>query len=117
MQLAREIHLTKMGALAALGAITIGIQSPAPLNAQAPDNAGKTAYSQNCASCLGANIDDEEFAPPLKGAGFMQKCGGKPISDLIGYISSKMPQSNPGRLGDPDGATNARRCPLWPTGT
>jgi mono/diheme cytochrome c family protein len=66
MQLPREIHLTKMGALAALGAITIGIQSPAPLNAQAPDNAGKTAYSQNCASCHGANIDDGELDDALR---------------------------------------------------
>lgn len=97
-----------VGALAALGAITVGLQFPGPLNAQSTSNAtytaeqasaGRTAYSQSCASCHGPNIDDGEFAPPLKGAAFMQKYGGKPVSELITYITSKMPPSNPGRLG------------------
>lgn len=35
--------------------------------------AGGSAYAQSCASCHGANTDDGEFAPPLKGTAFLQK--------------------------------------------
>jgi mono/diheme cytochrome c family protein len=64
-------------ALAAVGALVIGIQSPRSLNAQsnnytaAQASAGRAVYSQSCASCHGPNIDDGEFAPPLKAAAFI----------------------------------------------
>ena len=108
MLLSRELHLARMRALAALGAIVIGLQPPRPLNAQSNNNATYTAaqasagmavYSQSCANCHGPNIDDGEFAPPLKGADFIQKYTGKPVSELIGYMTSKMPPANPGSLG------------------
>ena len=31
----------------------------------------------------------------------MQKYAGKPVSELIGYMTSKMPPGNPGSLGAP----------------
>jgi alcohol dehydrogenase (cytochrome c) len=108
MKLFREFHPAKMGALAALGAVAIGLQFPRLLNAQSNNYAtyaaaqasvGSTAYSQSCASCHGPNTDDGEFAPPLKGAAFVQKYGGRPISELIGYMTTKMPPGNPGSLG------------------
>ena len=95
-------------AAGALGALTMGLQIPGPLNAQSSSNAtytaaqasaGKTAYSQSCAGCHGPNTDDGEFAPPLKGAAFIQKYAGKPVDELIGYITGKMPPGSPGRLG------------------
>jgi alcohol dehydrogenase (cytochrome c) len=95
-------------AVAALGALAMRLPFPGPLNAQSSNNAtytaaqasaGKTAYSQSCAICHGPNIDDGEFAPPLRGAAFMQKYAGKPVSDLTAYITSKMPPSNPDSLG------------------
>ncbi len=108
MLLSRELHLVRMGALAAVGALVTGIQSPRPLDAQSNNNAtytaaqasaGRAVYSQSCASCHGPNIDDGEFAPPLKGAAFIQKYTGEPVSELIGYMTSKMPPANPGSLG------------------
>lgn len=108
MKLFRECHPAKTGALAALGALAIGLQFPRVLNAQsnnfaagtaAQASAGRTEYSQSCASCHGPNIDDGEFAPPLKGAAFVQKYGGRPIGELIGYMTGKMPPANPGSLG------------------
>jgi len=61
--------------------------------------AGKAAYAQQCASCHGENLDDGEFAPPLKGAAFLQKYGGKAASEVFAVMSGKMPPSSPGSLG------------------
>jgi alcohol dehydrogenase (cytochrome c) len=96
------------GALAVIGAIVIASQCPQPLGAQsvkiatytvAQAIAGRTAYSRNCASCHGPNTDDGEFAPPLRGAGFMQNYADKPVGELINYMIGKMPPANPGTLG------------------
>jgi len=111
------------GAVAAL----IMVASPAKLHAQAPAGAagagrgavapaealftsaqavaGRAAYQQNCASCHGASVDDGNTAPPLRGAAFLGKYAGKPAADLFTYVSTKMPQGNPGNL---DGAEYAR---------
>src|SRR6185369_4478565 len=111
------------GAVAAL----IAMASPAKLHAQAPAGpaagggrgaappadalftsaqaiAGKVAYERNCASCHGAGVDDGT-APSLRGATFLSKYAGKPAADLFTYVSTKMPQGNPGSL---DGIEYAR---------
>jgi alcohol dehydrogenase (cytochrome c) len=62
---------------------------------------GQSAYSQNCAGCHGPNLDDGEFAPPVKGTAFSQQWGGKSVGDLFTYIRTKMPPSNAGGLGEP----------------
>ncbi len=61
---------------------------------------GQSAYAQNCAGCHGASLDDGEFAPPLKGTAFTAQWGGKSVGELYNYISTKMPPSNAGALGD-----------------
>ncbi|MGD0134113.1 MAG: c-type cytochrome, partial [Bryobacteraceae bacterium] len=89
--------------------------SPAELQAQAPGGAvpppgdalftsaqavaGKAAYQQNCANCHGPSVDDGTVAPPLRGAAFLRKYGGKPAADLFTYVSTKMPPGGPGSLG------------------
>jgi alcohol dehydrogenase (cytochrome c) len=60
--------------------------------------AGKTAYERNCASCHGANADDGNAAPPLRGAAFLGKYAGKPAADLFTYVSTKMPPANSASL-------------------
>ncbi len=62
---------------------------------------GQSAYAQNCSGCHGQNLDDGEFAPPVKGSGFTQQWGGKNVSELFNYVSTKMPPSNAGGLGNP----------------
>src|SRR5689334_5623214 len=98
-------------------AVLIAVESPASLHAQAPAGpgrgaippsdalftsaqavAGKAAYQQNCAGCHGANVDDGNSAPPLRGAAFLGRYAGKPAADLFTYVSTKMPQGNPGSL-------------------
>jgi alcohol dehydrogenase (cytochrome c) len=97
-------------ALLGLGAVALALQLSGPLNAQSNNNAtytaaqaeaGRNAYSQTCASCHGPNTDDGEFAPPLKGTSFMQKYAGKPVNELVNYMTSRMPPGNPGSLGAP----------------
>ena len=75
-------------------------QSPVSLSAaQAAE--GQSAYTQNCAGCHGRDLDDGEFAPPVKGSAFTAQWGGKSVSELFQYISAKMPPSNAGALGNP----------------
>jgi alcohol dehydrogenase (cytochrome c) len=86
---------------AALFAIALPGHAQAPVTftaAQATE--GQSAYAQNCAGCHGASLDDGEFAPPLKGTAFTAQWGGKSVGELYNYISTKMPPSNAGALGD-----------------
>ena len=73
--------------------------SPSFTTAQA--ESGKAAYAQSCESCHGANLDDGEFAPPLKGVEFRsavgRKAGRRP---LFNHMSETMPPAAPGSLGD-----------------
>ena len=61
---------------------------------------GLSAYAQNCAGCHGQSLDDGEFAPPVKGTAFTAQWGGKSVGELLTFISTKMPPSNAGALGD-----------------
>jgi alcohol dehydrogenase (cytochrome c) len=104
-------------ALCAGVGILITVGSSAKLHAQAPAGpgrgavptgealftsaqavAGKTAYERNCAGCHGPNVDDGNSAPPLRGAAFLAKYGGKPAADLFTFVSTKMPPGNPGNV-------------------
>ena len=61
---------------------------------------GQTAYLENCAACHGENMDDGEFAIPLKGVNFRQQWRRKSLEQLFTVTSVTMPQDRPGRLGD-----------------
>ncbi|HLG56180.1 MAG TPA: PQQ-binding-like beta-propeller repeat protein [Vicinamibacterales bacterium] len=95
-------------ALAALGCGVATFLSSRPLDAQglatpsftdAQATAGKAAFDRNCASCHGANLDDGEFGPPLKGVEFRIRWGAKPLDGLFAALSS-MPPAAPDTLGD-----------------
>ena len=81
----------------AIGLMNALAQGPVYTTAQAAQ--GKTIFVQHCASCHGAALDDGEFAPPLRGAGFTQQWGGKTVEALFTYSRSRMPPSSPGSLG------------------
>ena len=77
--------------------IAQSVATPSFTDAQATQ--GKTAYDRNCLSCHGANLDDGEFGPPLKGVEFRLRWGAKPIDGLFGEMM-RMPPAAPGTLGE-----------------
>ena len=77
--------------------IAQSVSTPSFTDAQATQ--GKTAYDRNCLSCHGANLDDGEFGPPLKGAEFRLRWGATPIDGLLGEMM-RMPPAAPGALGE-----------------
>jgi alcohol dehydrogenase (cytochrome c) len=74
---------------------------PTPVGyTQAQAEQGQSVYAEQCASCHGANLDDGEFGPPLKGIDFRERWGGKPPDALFTQVSTRMPPARPGSLGD-----------------
>jgi alcohol dehydrogenase (cytochrome c) len=73
-------------------------QLVAPSYTAAQRVAGEATYTQACASCHGANLDDGEFGPPLKGVEFRSAWFGRPADALFLKIEA-MPPAAPGTLG------------------
>jgi mono/diheme cytochrome c family protein len=65
---------------------------------------GAQIYSGACATCHGDGLDDGQFAPALKGPGFLAYWDGKSAADVLTYIDTMMPPSDPGSLGAQAGA-------------
>ena len=61
---------------------------------------GEDAYVQYCASCHGDNLDDGEFAVPLKGVAFRQMWRSQSPEALFSLMRATMPQDRPGSLPD-----------------
>ena len=60
---------------------------------------GKAVYDRACRQCHGSDLDDGDFAPPLRGSAFLRKWGGKTVEELFTYTSQRMPSDAPGSLG------------------
>ena len=44
---------------------------------------GEALYDENCAACHGADMVSGQFAPALKGPGFLAKWGEVPVAELF----------------------------------
>jgi alcohol dehydrogenase (cytochrome c) len=62
--------------------------------------AGRQLYETNCAVCHGKELVAGQFAPALKGPGFLVKWAGASPADLASYIHSSMPPGNAGNLSE-----------------
>ncbi len=60
---------------------------------------GQVAYRESCAACHGPNLDDGEFAPPVKGAAFKAHWQDQAPEALWSLIVRRMPPGSPGSLG------------------
>src|SRR6266699_3476119 len=87
-----------LASLVSVGGAVVSAQAPVSYTANQAAQGG-TAFGQACASCHDANLDDGEFAPPLKGASFMAKWGGKSSDQVFNYMTSRMPPDRPNGLG------------------
>jgi alcohol dehydrogenase (cytochrome c) len=70
-----------------------------PAQAAAQVERGQASYLRNCASCHGRNLDDGEFAPSIKGRSFLNNWGGRPVSEIAGYLRANMPPGRTTELG------------------
>ena len=61
---------------------------------------GKAVYDDNCASCHGANLDNGQFGPPLRGSAFKMHWASQSANALFTYIAAKMPPAAPAGLSD-----------------
>ena len=73
---------------------------PAVSITAAQANRGKSVYDDNCASCHGANLDDGQFGPPLRGSVFRPRWSSQSADALYSYVAAKMPPSAPAGLSD-----------------
>jgi len=92
--------LLRSAALAGLlgcGGIAVAQQA---LSSPEQARLGREAYAQNCAACHGSELTNGQFAPALKGPGFLAKWGNTPVTELLEYMHRSMPPANPGGLAD-----------------
>lgn len=103
-----SIRLRSLGLLAvagvaagALAASTVALAQArsVPSFTAAQAARGKDLYAANCALCHGDALEDGQFGPPLKGAPHKTYWQGKTAADLMTYMSSMMPPTQPGGLG------------------
>lgn len=72
---------------------------PPPSYTAAQAQRGAAIYVVECASCHGENLDDGQFALPLKGPAFRQRWGAKGLDGPFTVMTQQMPPTNPGGLG------------------
>ncbi len=60
---------------------------------------GNDIYVQHCQICHGTNLDNGQFATPIKGFFFEMKWGGKTLGELARFTWEEMPEGN-GKLLD-----------------
>ena len=54
-------------------------------------DAGRTAYESACAACHTSTLQGSFEAPELAGPNFLNRWGGRPVSELIDYVRATMP--------------------------
>ena len=98
----RVLGLAVGVALTLLGRVDVSTQvERTPLSYTAEQaELGQGAYAEGCASCHGDNLDDGEFAPPLKGVDFRETWRADAPGQLFDLTRATMPQDRPGTLGD-----------------
>jgi mono/diheme cytochrome c family protein len=85
-------------ALAAVAAVAHAQAQPPGFTAEQAKR-GQAFYVGACAMCHGDNLDDGQFAPPLKGVSHKESWNGRTAEDLLVFMAANMPPSQPGLLG------------------
>jgi alcohol dehydrogenase (cytochrome c) len=92
------LWLTRFGVLAQEESFFSG-SSAVGLTAEQASR-GKAVYDDNCGNCHGANLDNGEFGPPLRGPAFKMHWASQSANALFTYIATKMPPTAPAGLTD-----------------
>jgi mono/diheme cytochrome c family protein len=96
-----------LGACAAVGGAFVWMAGTAisqgalgaPTYTAAQAKRGEATYMGVCIECHGANLDDGQFAVPLKGPAFKNHWAGQGLDGPFNVMMTQMPPSNPGGLG------------------
>jgi mono/diheme cytochrome c family protein len=99
---------SKAALLAAASLVGIGLAATAarsqsalarPTYTQAQADRGKTTFMARCASCHGDQLDNGQFAAPLRGPGFTAHWGAGGLDAPFEVMTTQMPPEDPGNLG------------------
>jgi alcohol dehydrogenase (cytochrome c) len=63
-------------------------------------SAGEAAYKANCSSCHLESLAGQAAAPPLAGAAFVNRWGGRTVRELASFTRSSMPPGRAAELSD-----------------
>ena len=63
---------------------------------------GERVYRGSCESCHSTDLQGSEMGPSLRGEVFLAGWEGEPLSELMLYIKSNMPEDAPGALSESD---------------
>ncbi|MFL2840915.1 MAG: hypothetical protein ACJ0BT_03665 [Pseudohongiellaceae bacterium] len=55
---------------------------------------GNNIYIEHCQICHGTNLDNGQFAAPIKGFFFERQWGGKTLGELARFTWEEMPEGN-----------------------
>ena len=93
-----------LGCAAALGVASAGAQQPARAGVYTAEqfNAGRAAYTANCAACHMPDLKGSNEALPLAGPNFMSAWRSRTTRDLFDRISTSMPPGKAGSIGEQD---------------
>ncbi|HXN09651.1 MAG TPA: PQQ-binding-like beta-propeller repeat protein, partial [Steroidobacteraceae bacterium] len=61
---------------------------------------GRAVYARSCARCHGAQLEDGEFGPALRGVAFTDHWAGRPLTELYSLMRERMPPEGPGTLAE-----------------
>jgi alcohol dehydrogenase (cytochrome c) len=105
------VRLGSVGALATLAGLGMapsaaraqqaasGVFASGPVSyTDAQATRGRSAYTDSCAMCHGAHLDDGQFGPPVKGAMFQGQWHNQSAAALLSYVATKMPPAAPNSL-------------------
>ena len=84
-------HLLLGVCLVAAGGGGIARAQGQPEYAPEQADAGRAAYETACAACHTATLQGSFEAPELAGPNFLNRWGGRPVSELIDYVRATMP--------------------------
>ena len=94
-----SVRVATLSILAAAVGTAAAAQGQTPGFTAEQAKRGAEFYEGSCTMCHGQALDDGQFAPPLKGAPHAAYWKGKDASDVLTYMNSAMPPTDPGGLG------------------
>src|SRR3954466_515752 len=96
MRLKSATLIILAGALAAVGQTSRSVWDGVYTQEQA--NRGKLVYTEQCASCHGAELRGGDETPPVTGDIFLAKWNNRSVDELFESIRVSMPAGKPGSL-------------------